>query len=536
MAQAKGLWASLHRSRDWLAAWRATWNTPVYNLQNALEPRFTGRAERAADLMAGRFSIAGQIVHGPSIWDITAKDISARNWAHGFEWIADLAADGTGAARDMAQTWLDDWTLRFGRGGGPGWRAALTGRRLIHLIMQCEFLSPGQSHAQNTAMRRLWVAHGRFLTARGAATQNPIARVENAVALALLPILLDMPAASQNPATVISPIICDLVDDAGKIPSRNPAQLLYLLELSLMARDILAWHDLPCPEGLQSRIHKMANHLRQMRLSSGHLPRMHASGRGNFGRLDHALDRAKAPVSPQPNAMGFHRLSAGRSTVVIDAGLPPKPHSSASLLGIEFSSGRDMILAPPQNGASIARQAKSILAGPDQFCTISLNHPHRLHIPSYIPAQQEQDREGLHFEGAHDGWATSSGLTHLRQLDLAASGLALHGEDQLLCLNKDGHDRFAALESNGVDFSIHFHIHPACIVTQQANAARIKTASGQIWVFDYDGPVDLQIHDTMWQDASHLVGRSNHCIALQGRATTAVTRVQWQIKRNPKMP
>ena len=65
--------------------------------------------------------------------------------------------------------------------------------------------------------------------------------------------------------------------------------------------------------------------LRALRHADGGLARFHGGGRGAEGRLDAAL--ANAGIKPLPSAgmaMGYVRLTGGRTSIVVDAAPPPQ--------------------------------------------------------------------------------------------------------------------------------------------------------------------------------------------------------------------
>ena len=64
----------------------------------------------------------------------------------------------------------------------------------------------------------------------------------------------------------------------------------------------------------------MAPTLRTLRHSDGGLARFHGGGRGLDGRLDHALlQSGNRDMNSDGLAMGFARLSSGRTSIIVDA-------------------------------------------------------------------------------------------------------------------------------------------------------------------------------------------------------------------------
>ncbi len=75
---------------------------------------------------------------------------------------------------------------------------------------------------------------------------------------------------------------------------------------------------------LIAAIDRIAPTLRTLRHADGALARFHGGGRGIDGRLDHALIQSgNRNLHVDGLAMGYARIAAGRTSIVIDAALPP---------------------------------------------------------------------------------------------------------------------------------------------------------------------------------------------------------------------
>jgi uncharacterized heparinase superfamily protein len=134
----------------------------------------------------------------------------------------------------------------------------------------------------------------------------------------------------------------------GSIPTRNPEELMEIAALLAGAGAALAAAEMTAEAALSAAVARAAPVLRALRQGDGSLGRFHGGGRGAEGRLDQALAAAgrrplaqRGALAPQ---MGYLRLSAGRTTVILDAALPPSGEASlnahASTLAFELTSGR----------------------------------------------------------------------------------------------------------------------------------------------------------------------------------------------------
>ena len=53
-------------------------------------------------------------------------------------------------------------------------------------------------------------------------------------------------------------------------------------------------------------------------------------------------------------------------------------------------------------------------------------------LPTDVPIEVSQAPDGTRFEGAHDGYVKSYGLTHARTLEMTFDGRAMAGEELLV--------------------------------------------------------------------------------------------------------
>ena len=123
---------------------------------------------------------------------------------------------------------------------------------------------------------------------------------------------------------------CDRqVDAQGGIPTRNPEELLEVF--TLLSWTSAALNDLGrgTPAAQANAIKRIAPTLRSLRHADGALARFHGGGRGVEGRLEQAL--AQSGVKHKAATalpMGYARLAAARTTVIVDASVPPSGAAS----------------------------------------------------------------------------------------------------------------------------------------------------------------------------------------------------------------
>ncbi len=558
------------RSARWMNRFHArlsTFASPATGFVSQPEPRTIGSFARGKQLMAGNFLFAGHLVEAPgvSIWEIPIPDREFDAALHGFAWLDDLAAVGDLAARQLAQAWLSGWMDKFGRGAGPGWSPDITGRRLTRWINHALFLLNGQDRDVSAAYFRSLAQQTNFLSRRWKVSAPGLPRFESLTGMIYAGLALTGMERHVTPATrALSRDCGERIDAEGGIPTRNPEELLEVFTLLNWAASALADAGYLAQREHLLAIERIAPTLRALRHSDGGLARFHGGGRGPEGQLDNAL--ASSGVRATANtglSMGYARLSAGRTSVIVDAAAPPSGAASynahASTLAFELTSGRRPVVVNCGSGESFgaewrragrATPSHSTL-GMDGFSSSRLgtrnfgagrNTELLVDVPKRVRIQQTAGQDGVSLQAGHDGFLLTHGLTHIRQLDLAFDGRSLTGEDTVATLTDEDKIRFDYMMDQvrlqGLPFSVRFHLHPDVEAQVDMGGAAISIAlkSGEIWVFRHDGVGRLSLQNSVYLEKGRLKPRATKQIVLSGRAIEYATRVRWSLAKAQDTP
>ncbi len=532
----------------------------VKGFVSAPEPRTIGSFARGRQIVAGNYLFAGTLISAPghSIWEIEPPDAAYASELHGFAWLDDLAAVGDTPARRAAQNWLWSWIEKYGRGTGPGWTPDLAGRRLIRWINHALFLLRGQEAEESHLFYRSLEQQTHFLSRRWRGAVPGLPRFEALTGLIYASLALEGQETLADPAIKALARECVLqIDDQGGLPTRNPEELLAVFTLLTWAAAALADVGRSCPKEHLAAIERIAPTLRSLRHSDGGLARFHGGGRGIDGRLDHALAAAKVKrAQPAGLAMGYARLNAGRTSIVIDAAAPPVGNASynahASTLAFELTSGRRPLIVNCGSGASFGIDWRRAGRATPSHSTLSLGGYSSARLadpdpttgaevliggPNYVPVEISALTDGTKFQGGHNGYVPSHGLTHARTLELTLDGRGLAGEDILLAMEEADKHRFdAALDAanlKGLRFDIRFHLHPDVDATLDLGGAAVSMAlkSGEVWVFRHDGAHEMALEPGAYLETTRLKPRAAQQIVLSGMAYTFATRVRWTLSK-----
>lgn len=526
------------------------------------EPRTIGSYAKGRQLIAGNLQFGGHLLEakGAMLWDLDPPDAAFEEEIHGFVWLDDLAAVGDPAARELAQRWLWGWIVRFGRGKGPGWVPELTGRRLIRWTHHALFLLRGAEGLQSQQFYQSLAHQSNFLGRRWQAASPGVARFEALTGLLYAGLALDGMGRYVLPTRSALGAECrSQVDAQGGIPTRNPEELLEVFTLLTWASAALdECGKLPEAPHLDA-IDRIAPTLRTLRHADGGLARFHGGGRGLDGRLDQALAMSGAKNRHADGlAMGYARLSAGRTSVIVDAAAPPSGTASlkahASTLAFELTSGRRPLIVNCGSGAVFGEDWRRAGRATPSHSTLTLDGyssarlgkagkigAARLEaladIPRDVPIQITHAPDGIRFEGGHDGYRRTHGLTHARTLELTFDGSGLVGEDLLIALDETDERQFdrrlSAAKTRGIPFKLRFHLHPEVdsAVDLGGSAVSLALRSGEVWVFRHEGSAELALEASVYLEKGRLRPRATKQIVLTGRSMGYATRIRWSLAK-----
>jgi uncharacterized heparinase superfamily protein len=531
------------------------------------EPRSIGSVARGRRLLSGLFQFAGYTVESKdrSIWDLPSPGPRFTAETHGFSWLDDLAAVGDGRARAKAREWTFAWITRFEKGRGAGWTPGLAGRRAVRLINHAQFLMPTLEGPDATVFYRALSRHTVFLSRRWKSAPPGPQRFEALTGLIYSGLALTGLESRTAEATQALGEECERrIDPQGAIATRNPEELLDIFTLLIWAESALADAERSPDPRHRAAIGRIAPVLRALRHADGGLARFHGGDRGQEGRLDRALAAAGVKAVPaQGLAMGYARLHAGRTSVIVDAAPPPSGADSvnahASTLALEVTSGRRPLIvncgagrgfgadwhragrATPSHSTLCIRGLSS--ARLDPSASRGSTGESRLQTaPDQVWAQSDSDLDGLRMLVGHNGYAATHGLTHVRQLGLTMDGRILSGEDTLGAMTAADRKLFSRhlsqTQAQGVRFDIRFHLHPDADAALDLGGTAVSIAlkSGELWIFRHDGVATLALEPSVYLQAGRPTPRPARQIVLSATVVDFACQIGWTLAKAQDTP
>jgi uncharacterized heparinase superfamily protein len=512
-----------------------------------------GDAQAGAQLLQGLFSHAGHVerVDAPG-GEHPGAPPAWIAFVNSFDWLRDLRAVGGDSARRQARALVAGWIDRNAVWNGESWAPEVLGARVANWIGQHDFFL---ASADDALRARVFdslarqMRHLRRAVPGRVAGADLIAAIKGLVYGGLcLPGL--EPAAERGLRLLERELPGQVAPDGGHV-ERSPTRQLQVLRHLIDIRACLRTARRPVPELLQHTIDRMAPALRFFRHGDGGLALFNDSREGEGILIDTVLGQADARGRPLKSAphVGFERLTAGRSCILLDCGPPPPPgldaHAFAGTLSFEMSVGRERLVV--NCGASPAGTAawRGALAATAAHSTLTLDDTNLAAVkeqggigrrPHRVEAERQDNNGAVLVDASHDGYRDGFGLIHRRRLYLADGGEDLRGEDTL---EPAGGHRPGSLRAGRLGagepcpFAIRFHLHPAVQagLADDGAAALLQLPGGSLWRLRAAGAA-LVIEDSIYFGTGD-VPQPTRQLVLRGLAPADGLTVKWALKREP---
>ncbi|BCP55680.1 heparinase [Kaistia sp. 32K] len=498
----------------------------------------------ANDIYAGRFVFAGEVVDvaGFSVFEIEAP---SRAWAerlHSFGWLRHLRASDLAVSRSNARALVDEW-IRFQKNHDRAARDPdVTARRILSWLAQTPLVLEGCDHGFYRRFMRSLTRQVRHLrrVARDVQPGLPRLRVMMALAAAGLS-LSDQPRMVRQVSRWLDQELQrQILPDGGHV-GRNPGTVLEILVDLLPLRQAYTARGQQPSAVLLGAIDRMMPMLRFFRHGDGSFARFNGMGETQLGLLATVLayDDARGSAGRNAPFVGYQRLEAGDTVILMDTGAPPPPALSldahAGCLSFEMSVGRQPLIVncgvPGPGAAALRRMARTTAA----HSTVTLNDSSSCRFlnggfladrlgeaivwgPGRVDVAREEDRGQTTVTATHDGYVSRFGIRHQRRIVLSPYGDRVDGVDAFTSVARGGRDAFA----------IRFHLHPAISAERIGNgeAVLLGLPDGSAWEFGAPG---LEV---VWEESIRLSdirgSRRTGQIVVYGRALNQA-EVHWYL-------
>ncbi|MCG8507799.1 MAG: heparinase II/III family protein, partial [Rhodospirillales bacterium] len=300
----------------------------------------------------GEFQLGAQKIALKSFGAVPAEISTSRlAYLHGFSWLRDLRAFGSDRApvyaRGLIESWLDnhsDWDLL-------AWRPDVLASRLCSWLTHFDFIdsaTDSKFHGRFVAALTGQSRHLRRVKTSGF-LDGIVFRLLKARILGAVFLFGDAALLQRDIGALKDELARQLWPDGGQA-ERSPLVLAGVLGDLLEIRSALSAARLEIPESLQTSIDRIVPMLRALRHGDGRLALFNGSVVCDRETIDSLFAQAKIrgrPLSSAPHS-GFHRLSAGKTLLIVDAGAPPAAGADldahSGTLSFEMSVGKHRLI------------------------------------------------------------------------------------------------------------------------------------------------------------------------------------------------
>ncbi|MBE9607412.1 heparinase II/III family protein [Acetobacteraceae bacterium H6797] len=509
----------------------------------AFRDLWPGDAARGARLLRGECEVAGTArllrpaEEGGEGWDNTAGSPIWRAAVHGFTWLRDLRALGTDAARLRARALAADW-LERGADEAMAGQPEVVGTRISAWLGHWDFFAATAEDGFRRAIMQRLAQDARLLVASLPAEpshRGALVALKGAMAAAVA--LEDEGWLTRCLRFLPAELERQFLPDGTHI-ERSPAQQLLALQDLIEIRNLLHGAGYDAPGELAGALDRAAPALRLFRHGDGGLATFNGTRDEGAAMLDLVLTqgqaRGRAPVVlPQG---GFQRLQAGRTLVILDAGVPPQARGRdatglprgadrfhhAGTLSFEMSVGRDRMIVNCGAAPAAEGEWRDALRATAAHSTLTLSDTNSSELredglgrrPENVEADRQEAGGAQWLEVAHDGWRKPFGAVHRRRFYLAESGDDLRGEDVIEADNPTG-------------FVVRFHLHPgvAANLLQDESGVLLRLASGAGWRLRAKG-ARVAIDESVF-----LAGEPKRSQQVVLTAESGAASIQWALTR-----
>ena len=538
------------------------YNTPLHRLR--LRGRFPlkllGVPEDPVpgDPAIGERIVAGRLIHAGHTAMTRDLHFAAgihpqawRDWANSWEWLRDLAAyvpDRKPAAA-LAEPLVARWLANFGEFDAGAWRADITGKRLLFALSYAPLILSSPDHVYRSAVLSAiatWARHldraayrmadgpGKVAALAGlyaAGTLIPGGETRRVVALAGLERLLGM-----------------LVLPDGGIATRAPVDGLALAEVLLFAANCAPAVTMRSPQVFVETLARLVPNLQGLALGDGIIGAWHGGAAIAAAPLEHLAKRAATGTALTRSGRwsGYHRLSAGKTVLVIDAGPPPLARAAtgghAGTLAFEMSDGPDRMItncggsrglpaplpAPLAAGLRTTAAHSTLIIAETNSTRIRDGGALGMGVEE-VTAEARSSEQGQWLEATHDGYAKRFGMIVQRRLFLSPDGQDLRGEDMIAAAPKSLLKR-----QRDRAFDVRFHLGPGVAATPTADGAGalLKLPQGRVWAMKTRGG-QVSIEPSLWVDPAGTIHKTQQLV-ISGRTEQATASIGWSFKRAGK--
>jgi uncharacterized heparinase superfamily protein len=449
-----------------------------------------GNIKIGYSILSGNFILNGQKKTFSNFSDL--NDFDNEYWLphiYNFNWLKDLRVVSNVPARNLARKYIENWISLEKKTSKVSWRADILADRLTNWLTHFGFYS---NNAPQIFFDQFFLSISRqakYLNRKAIRSAEGSPRITALKGLIYCGVALPgfdkyLNKGQQYLETELNH---QIFPDGGHY-SRNPKIHTDVLFNIISIRETLITAHIEVPDWLSDKIDRMLAMLKTFRHSDGGLSYFNGSTFGNIEIINSLLLKSTGKsraVSSAPHS-GFHKLSANKTSILMDTGTPPKVSANkwghAGSLSFEMTSGKDRIIVNCGSTENLTKAWKHALRSTAAHSTIVVNDSNSTKInidggylqsPGQVTSSRREIDGSSIIEASYDGYLSSFDLIHRRLLMLAPDGEEIQGEDNII-------------GSGDKRYTMRFHLHPniQATILPGKNSVLLKPRKGQGWRFE----------------------------------------------------
>jgi uncharacterized heparinase superfamily protein len=495
--------------------------------------RWAGNPDAGKEILDGTFVFAGRRVSlGNVPWGALTPNTPTAEWLHGFRWLGDLIAVGSDEAGERARDLVHTWIELNPRWSQFVWRPDILGRRLAAWLAASDVLMANVGEGRRRQFVQSAAVQARHLDRVAMDMTHTEGGIDAATGQIAAALCLEVGDLREDLDDLEWRIERQILPDGGQL-QRSPSVHMRILNNLLSIRAALQPCEADLPLGVEQAIDRMAAMLRAYRLGDGTLALFNGSKEEDPAAVDAVLaDAGTKGGTPRSAAhVGFERLAAGTTVMIVDVGAPARGEASrsahAGTLSFEMSVGKDRLIvncgAFFGDDAKWRQAARSTAAhstvSVDETSSAEFTRDGRLrHHSVKVTAERRETDGAIWLETSHSAYRRTFRLTHHRSLYMSPLGEDIRGQDEL-----EG--------SGGNTLELRFHLHPAVEASLAEDGASVglKLPHEGRWRFLSVGGV-MSLEESAYLGVSDVPIHSQQIVItfpLSGEGA----RVKWAIRR-----
>jgi len=439
-----------------------------------------------------------------------------------------------------------DWLDRFGRYDHYSWAADITAERLINWLSQYDYFCREADDEFRGSLLRSIVRQTRHLSGVARRTEPGAKRVR--VAKSLIYVGACLPSAQSQldrGLAMLEDEVRRCIHPDGGAAERCPSLQHSILRDLIDVRSTLAASLQESSSLIQGAIDRATPMLRSMRLGDGGLGVFNGGFEEKDWQIDKTISKSGSTGNPLGRAphTGFQRITAGRTTIMMDSGSRPPPRydsrAHAGLLSCEMSVGRGRMIVNCGSSWDENSEWSAVGRTTAAHSTLVIENRNSSRIngggglsrrPANIQSDQRSQDGASLIEASHDGYAPAYGVVHIRRIYLSPNGQDVRGQDILKRASK-------TLWNPKAQFSIRFHLHPEVridsmsIWRKRGQIIEISRPGDGNWQFCLEGGVAIEVKDSFYQGTRNERRRTRQIVLSGEYRGTEPRAVRWAIRQ-----